>query len=142
MRGKDSDEDNGREQTRRLLHDGLPDCGDTPTGIVGFNDWCALGALHGAALEGVRVPEDISVIGFDNTLLGVASSPRMCSYQPKSLQMGSEAMRLLATLIEGVQEAPRRVSVPVDYVSRDSVGPAPESVAGASQSLRVLVNSA
>src|SRR5688572_21220327 len=49
------DEENGRELCRTLLTAGLPGGGMRPTAIVGFNDWCALGALRGAAALGVGV---------------------------------------------------------------------------------------
>jgi LacI family transcriptional regulator len=119
------DEANGREMTRALLTDGLPGSGAAPTAIVGFNDWCALGALRGAAALGVAVPARLSVIGFDNTLLGEASAPRLCSYQPQAFEMGRQAAKLLGAHLRKEVDGPRRVIVPVDFVCRESCGPAP-----------------
>ena len=96
-----------------------------PTAIVGFNDWCALGALRGAAALGVAVPARLSIIGFDNTLLGEASAPRLCSYQPQAFEMGRQAARLLGAHLRKEVDGPRRVIVPVDFVCRESCGPAP-----------------
>src|SRR5262249_13838375 len=69
-RGPDDALSQGEAVTRCLLREGLPGTGRVPTAIVGFNDWCALGVLRAAAAAGVAVPGDLSVIGFDNTLLG------------------------------------------------------------------------
>jgi LacI family transcriptional regulator len=124
-RPSEGDEANGREMTRALLTDGLPGGGGAPTAIVGFNDWCALGALRGAASLGVAVPGRLSIIGFDNTLLGEASTPRLCSYQPQAFEMGRQAARLLGAHLRKQAGDPQRVVVPVDFVCRESCGPAP-----------------
>ena len=132
------DEANGRELTRALLARGLPGTGRVPTAIVGFNDWCALGALRGASSLGVSVPDQLSVIGFDNTLLGEASAPRLCSYNPRAFEMGREAAKLLGAHLREEAADARRVSMPVDFVCRESCGPAPMSTAlvGAGQPRR------
>ena len=125
------DEENGRDLCRTLLTAGLPGSGAQPTALVGFNDWCALGALRGAAALGVRVPEQLSIVGFDNTLLGEASTPRLCSYQPQAFEMGRQAARLLGAHLRKELDAPRRVTIPVDSVCRESCAApaAPTSVA-------------
>ena len=125
VRREDGDEGNGREITRRLLTEGLPGSGRPPTAIVGFNDWCALGAMRGATSLGVSVPAQLSIIGFDNTLLGEASVPRLCSYNPQSFEMGRQAARLLGAHLRKESLEPRRVTVPVDFVCRESCAPAP-----------------
>jgi DNA-binding LacI/PurR family transcriptional regulator len=98
-----------------------------PTAIVGFNDWCALGALRGAASLGVAVPHQLSIIGFDNTLLGHASTPRLCSYSPQAFEMGRQAAKLLGAHLRKEVCEPRRAIVPVDFVCRESCGVAPAS---------------
>src|SRR5205085_6471050 len=118
----------GRELTARLLREGLPSSGHIPTAIVGFNDWCALGILRTAAELGVRVPDQLSVIGFDSTRVGDGTTPPLCSYSPRFIDMGREAARLLAEALRGDVDEPRRVHIPVDFVCRGSCGPAPASL--------------
>lgn len=115
----------GHALARRLLLQGLPGSGHAPTALVGFNDWCALGVLRAAAAAGVRVPDQLSVIGFDNTLIGVGTTPPLCSYGPRFIELGQQAASLLAGALRGEVEQPRRVVVPVEFVCRDSCGPAP-----------------
>ena len=116
----------GRELTAQLLEHGLPDGprGGIPTAIVGFNDWCALGVLRVAAERGVKVPDQLSVIGFDSTRLADGTTPPLCGYSPRFIDLGREAARLLATLLRGPTTAPKRIDVPVDFICRGSCGPA------------------
>jgi DNA-binding LacI/PurR family transcriptional regulator len=115
----------GQELGARLLAEGLPGSGIVPTAIVGFNDWCALGILRAAATAGVRVPDALSVIGFDSTRVGDGTTPPLCSYSPRFIDMGRAAATLLAIALRGELERPRRIHVPVDFVCRGSCGPAP-----------------
>lgn len=122
------DEHNSYRMARAVLTLGLPGTGRIPTALVGFNDWCALGILRAAQDLGVAVPAQLSVVGFDNTLIGTATRPPMCSFQPQSFQMGQHAARLLAAQLGGATPAPRRVVVPVDFVCRGSCGPVSAAV--------------
>ena len=95
------DEANGRETTRALLTAGLPGSGAVPTAIVGFNDWCALGALRGAVSAlGVAVPAQLSLIGFDNTLLGEAWRPG-CAAISRGVRDGAPGRERLGDLRQG-----------------------------------------
>lgn len=124
-RNQPGDQESGRALAETLLTRGLPGTGHLPTALVGFNDWCALGVLRGAAAVGVAVPEMLSVIGFDNTLLGEASTPQLSSYNPQAFEMGERAAELLGALLRKKVSEPARVMVPVDFVKRASCGPAP-----------------
>jgi DNA-binding LacI/PurR family transcriptional regulator len=128
----------GRTLARQLLTQGLPGgrgaAGDgrdrVPTAIVGFNDWCALGVLRVAAELGVQVPDRLSVIGFDSTRLGEGTTPPLCSYHPRFIDLGRESARLLATALRGQLPVPRRIDVPVDFVCRGSCATAPKGDEG------------
>jgi DNA-binding LacI/PurR family transcriptional regulator len=115
----------GQALARRVLREGLPGTGRVPTAIVGFNDWCALAVLRAAAEAGLKVPEQLSVIGFDSTHIGVGTTPPLCSYSPRFIEMGRQVASLLAGALQGEVDSPRRVTVPIDFVCRGSCGPAP-----------------
>jgi LacI family transcriptional regulator len=110
----------------RLLREGLPGTGQIPTALVGFNDWSALGILRAAAELRVRVPEQLSVIGFDSTRIGIGTTPPLCSYAPRFIDLGQQAASLLTSGLRGDLGRPRRVTIPVDFTCRGSCGPAPE----------------
>jgi len=116
----------GRMLAEQILRDGLPGTGAKPTAIVGLNDWCALGVLRATQALGVRVPEQLSVIGFDSTRVGDGTTPPLCSYSPRFIDMGRQAAGLLASAMRDEAEQPRRVRIPVDFVRRGSCGPAPQ----------------
>lgn len=69
---KDYDCESGREGIEKLMQ--LP---ERPTALLGLNDMIAAGMLQGLLAHGVRVPEDVSLIGFDDTFLTGITSPQL-----------------------------------------------------------------
>lgn len=118
--------DVGHDIGRRLLTSGLPESGERPTAIVAYNDQVAHGVLRAAREMSVSVPEELSVIGFDNSV-GRFLWPELCSYDPHLYATGEQAALLLADLLrngaDGVQ--PRRVTLPLDFICRNTCAPAP-----------------
>lgn len=90
----DWDDRSGYELTRRLLDD-EPDI----DGIFAQNDQIALGAIRALSEHGMRIPEDVSVIGFDNTLYCNVCVPQLTSIMPPFREMGSLALRRLCGLV-------------------------------------------
>jgi LacI family transcriptional regulator len=110
---------------KRLLLDGLPGAAERPTALLGFNDMCALGILRAARELGISVPEQLSVVGIDNSIAPYTFPP-LCSYDPHFYEAGERAASMLAALLRGgpVEQAPR-VVLPFTFVCRGSCGPAP-----------------
>ena len=69
---------------------------------------------------GLRVPEDLSVIGFDNVPESALGSPPLTTVEQPIQKMGSEAVRLLIDLIEDPSQPPKRVVLPTKLVVRES----------------------
>lgn len=76
--------------------------GDMPDAVVNFNDLLALGFLAETKMLGIRVPEQVSVAGFDNIAYGRFASPTLTSVDMMSEAVGEVAMRRLVALIQGV----------------------------------------
>lgn len=75
------------------------DLADRPTALVCFNDMMAIGVLKGLQQATVRVPEDVSVTGFDNIVLSAYTHPPLTTFdQPKHF-IGAEAARLLLNML-------------------------------------------
>lgn len=72
--------------------------GAKPTAVVTYNDLIAAGIVLRLTADGVRVPEDVSVIGFDNTLIAPVVTPPITSIRIPRAQIGQEAVRLLLGL--------------------------------------------
>jgi LacI family transcriptional regulator len=76
---------------------------------VCFNDLLALGFMKAAQTLGFHVPDDISVVGFDNIQFGNFASPALTSVDLNSEQMGAAAMEKLLASIEGQEVEPLTV---------------------------------
>ena len=90
-----------------------------PTAIFAANDLTAIQTIAVAADLGLRVPDDLSVIGFDNVPESALCTPALTTIAQPIQQMGSEAMRLLLDLINGV-ERDTHVRLPTSLVERAS----------------------
>ncbi len=93
-----------------------------PTAIFGCNDIMATGALNALRSMNLRVPEDVSLIGHDNTIL--AASGRFTSVDLKTPSVGHAAIDLLSYAMNGVDKEPRRVIISPEIILRNSTGPA------------------
>jgi LacI family transcriptional regulator len=98
---------------------------DPPTAVFAANDQEALGVIEAARQNGLSVPHDISVVGFDDNLYARACSPRLTTLQQPFVQMGEVAYRLLSDLIEGRTVASARVELAATLIVRESTAPAP-----------------
>jgi DNA-binding LacI/PurR family transcriptional regulator len=86
---------NGMEGVKTFL--ALP---ERPSAIVCYNDMIATGALKGLQEAGIRVPEDISVTGFDNIVFSAFTQPALTTFDQPKRYIGSEAARLLLKLLD------------------------------------------
>jgi LacI family transcriptional regulator len=96
--------------------------GRIPTAIFGCNDIMATGALNAARKRGIAIPERISLIGHDNTIL--AASGRFSSVDLKTVSVGHASIDLLSYAMDGTDTEPRRLILTPELVLRGSTGPA------------------
>ncbi len=109
----------GREATRRWLLSTTPD--KRATAIFCANDAAAYGCVEALSASGLRVPDDVSVAGFDDTLLARACVPQLSSVRQPLRRMGERAVEILLDLARGAP-APRSPELfPTDPVLRASV---------------------
>jgi LacI family transcriptional regulator len=102
---------------------------DRPTAVLGTNDVFGVGALLACRRLGVRVPEDISITGVDNTELGETQQPGLTSVATPIVEIGTAAAEHLIARLEG-RGWERCLSLPVQLVFRASTGPAPRARRG------------
>jgi DNA-binding LacI/PurR family transcriptional regulator len=91
-----------------------------PTGLFCANDELAAGVLRAAHELGVRVPDELSVVGFDNIAASRLIYPPLTTVRVSKVDLGARAMRRLLELIEGKSNGIRREVVPVELVVRGS----------------------
>lgn len=94
--------------------------------VFAANDQMALGLLRALGESGVRVPEDISVVGFDDLPQSQWASPPLTTVRQPLSDMGAIAARTILALARGEEPgSPRRMELSTDLVVRDSTAPAP-----------------
>lgn len=102
-----------------------------PDAVFCFNDLLALGALRTLHEHGVRVPDDIALMGFDDIEEGRYSTPSLSTVRPDKARIARTAVDLLATRIaQRGSPAPREVTEPFELALRAStLGPDPPTTA-------------
>jgi LacI family transcriptional regulator len=101
----------------------LLDLSDRPTAIFAFNDELAISVLRAARERGLRVPDDISVVGFDDSEKARITTPALTSVRQPLAEMGRMAITLLLQLLESRDAAGVSVELAIRLVERDSTGP-------------------
>lgn len=111
----------GRAATQELL--ALP---ERPTAIFAFNDMLAIGALQAIRQHGLRVPEDISVVGFDDTYEASIMYPALTTVRQPLAEMGRMAVAQLVRLLQNQRIEALHVELATRLVVRDTTGPPPD----------------
>lgn len=93
---------------------------DRPTAIFAVNDWMAMRALRAAHLADVRIPEDVSIVGFDNLDVSEYLSPPLTTVAQNTEMMGREAARRLLALLDGEPLEETMTLLPTELVVRQS----------------------
>jgi len=96
---------------------------EPPTAIFAANDEMAYGAIREARRRGLRIPQDLSVVGFDDLYLSATFSPPLTTVSQPRLEIGRQAMALLLDALSGLPPPARRIELPVELVVRDTTAP-------------------
>jgi len=97
-----------------------------PTAIFASNDLMALGAMEAIREFGLNIPQDISLVGFDDIPQAEMAHPRLTTVRQPLEQMGRVAVNLLIEQIENAESSertPRRVTLATRFVERESCQP-------------------
>jgi len=100
---------------------------ERPTAVFCASDMMAIGFIHAVEAAGLRVPDDVSVVGFDGIEMAQYSTPALTTVsQPKDAMGRAAAEQLLALMApenDAESERPRRVHLPVTLIPRASTAP-------------------
>ncbi|GAE32725.1 LacI family DNA-binding transcriptional regulator [Alkalihalobacillus hemicellulosilyticus] len=108
----------GQEAMKALLK-----CEDRPTAVYVAGDFMALGAIKEIQRADLRVPEDISVIGFDDIQMSQYMSPALTTIRQDTELIGKTAANLLIEQINDKKKRAMSVKIPVSLIERDSCKP-------------------
>jgi DNA-binding LacI/PurR family transcriptional regulator len=117
------DEQAGRKAVRDLL-----ERGDRPTAIFVASDRMAIGGYGAVSELGLRVPDDVALVGYDDIGPSAMLHPPLTTVRTSYHDFGRLAAQLLLDLIEGRLEPPQRVVIEPELIVRASTGAAPADV--------------
>lgn len=117
-----------RERARSAAAAMLADGGEQPTAFFACSDFMAMGVYEAVANAGLRIPQDISVIGFDDVQESAWSTPPLTTIQQPMGAMGGAAFRMLHQARRSARplsSSATRVDLETRLIRRESVAPAP-----------------
>jgi LacI family transcriptional regulator len=101
----------------------LIDRGVEFTALVCYNDFSAIGAIRALMDHGLRVPQDVSVVGFDDIQSAAFHNPSLTTIRQPLNQMGTVAARILLQRIRGQATFPDSVPIQPELMIRESTCP-------------------
>ena len=107
----------GIAAAEKLLTGAVP-----PTAVMCSNDVTAIGVLHKAYRAGLRVPDDLSIIGFDNIHITQMTTPPLTTIQMSCFELARAAVMALRAHVEGTPEPQRCYPIETRLVVRESTG--------------------
>jgi LacI family transcriptional regulator, galactose operon repressor len=110
--------ESGAAAMARLL--ALP---EPPTAVFAASDLMAVGALGTAGRAGVRVPDELAIVGFDDILLAGLTQPGLTTLRQDKQGLGAAAGEALLALMEEDGDAPAAITLPVELIVRGSTTP-------------------
>lgn len=119
----------GREAARILMA-----ANPRPTAIFVHSDEMALGVIQQLTMEGIRIPDDVSLVGFDDLSYAAALTPPLTTMRiPRSTWGQAACARLVDQIMNGVEDV-SDVTIPAEFMIRGSTGPAPRAPRGKGRS--------
>lgn len=106
----------GYEAIKKALAAGIK----MPAGLVAANDAMAIGALKALREADIKVPEDVSIISFNDTTAAQFANPSLSSVHVATHEMGSMGMRILQDLLVNNQQTPYKVVLKTKLILRES----------------------
>jgi len=93
---------------------------DPPTAIFSLNDRMAIGAIRALQMVGLRVPEDVAVVGYDDIPSAADCFPALTTVHGASWKVGQLSAQMLFKLIAGEKIEEKEVTIPVELIVRES----------------------
>jgi LacI family transcriptional regulator, galactose operon repressor len=96
------------------------DLSNPPTAILASNDVMAFGVMEAARERGKKIPDDISIIGFDDIKQAAHVHPPLTTIRQPLEEMGRRAARMLLEIIENPERLAEKIELPTELVVRES----------------------
>jgi DNA-binding LacI/PurR family transcriptional regulator len=109
--------EDGKQKALQLLQS---ETGDRPTAIFACNDMLAVGALQAAKEAGVKVPDELSIVSFDNTILSTVTDPPLTTIAQPMEHMGKLVVDLIVEELKGESSVKHRTVLRPELLIRES----------------------
>jgi LacI family transcriptional regulator len=110
----------GYQAAEKLLQDSK-----RPTALLVVNDLLAMGVMRAAVDLGLNIPQDVSVVGYDDIPFARYLTPRLTTVSKDPVGLGREAVKLLLARIQEPDRPQQTINLPPRVMIRESTGPAP-----------------
>jgi LacI family transcriptional regulator len=107
--------EDGYERTRQMLKKNLDF-----TAIFAYNDMVAFGAMRAIKEKGLRIPEDIGLVGYDDIPFSSLISPALTTIRLKKQDLGVESVKLLLSRINGNRKKAKKIMLDVELIIRET----------------------
>ena len=107
--------EDGYERTKQMLGKKL-----NFTAIFAYNDMVAFGSMQAIKEKGLRIPEDIELVGYDDIPFSSLISPSLTTIRIKKQELGIESVKLLFSRINGTRKKIKKIMLNVDLVERET----------------------
>ncbi|MBU4227961.1 substrate-binding domain-containing protein, partial [bacterium] len=105
----------GHKRTKQMLEKNL-----NFTAIFAYNDMLAFGAMQAIKEKGLRIPEDIGLVGYDDIPFSSLISPALTTIKLKKQELGVESVKLLFSRINGSRKKMKKIMLDVELISRET----------------------
>jgi DNA-binding LacI/PurR family transcriptional regulator len=112
-----------------------------PTAVFASNDLCAIGAMNALEEAGLSIPDDVSLVGYDNNTLAALRHIELTSIDQPGADMGRSAVDRLSERINGERTTPRHDVVAPSLVARSTTGPPRDDRNGLLDSVKPIQSS-
>jgi len=112
----------GYQAAEKLLHYSI-----RPTALIAINDLLAIGVMRAAADAGLKIPQDLSVVGYDDISFAKYMVPRLTTVSKDAVGLGREAVKLVLARIKEPDRPLQTVNLSPQVIIRESTGPAPQN---------------
>lgn len=111
----DIDVKDGYERTKQLLEKGL-----NFTAIFAYNDMMAFGAMQAIREKGLRIPQDIGLVGYDDIPFCSLMNPALTTIRLKKQDLGTESVKLVLSRINGNRKKVKKIMLDVELIIRET----------------------
>ncbi|MBS4197349.1 LacI family DNA-binding transcriptional regulator [Lederbergia citri] len=105
--------ENGREVFRKIVQRGI-----VPTGIFACNDLIAVGVIQEAKEMGLKIPNDLSIVGYDNTILATTTVPGLTTIAQPITEMGNRVVDVIISEIKDKNQTKERILFEPELIIR------------------------